>query len=270
MIIDFHTHIFPEKIAAGTVSALARASGSMPYADGTAEGLVLALDEAGADLAVNLPVLTKPSQFDSITRFGEAVNRGEIGGGRIISFGGIHPDDGDIEEKISTLADKGFLGIKIHPDYQGAFIDDERYVRIFRAAAAHDLVVVTHAGLDGAYVGEPIKCTPKRILSLLDKLGGYEKLVLAHNGGNELGCEVLKSLAGEDVYFDTGYNLSAVGRDLFVKILEKHSSKKILFATDSPWRSIRLEVERIRSFGLTADEERAILSDNAKTLLKLN
>ena len=63
MIIDFHTHIFPEKIAARTVTALAEKGGYPPHSSGDESGLISALGEAGADIAVNLPVLTKPEQF---------------------------------------------------------------------------------------------------------------------------------------------------------------------------------------------------------------
>ena len=53
MIIDIHTHIFPEKIAAATVSTLAKNGNMPPHSDGTLSGLLSALSEAGADIAVN-------------------------------------------------------------------------------------------------------------------------------------------------------------------------------------------------------------------------
>ena len=75
MIIDFHTHVFPDKIAARTVAALEKNGNATAYSDGTASGLINSLRRAGADVAVNLPVLTSPTQFESITRFaGEICN----------------------------------------------------------------------------------------------------------------------------------------------------------------------------------------------------
>ena len=53
MIIDFHTHVFPDRIAASTVSALEAASGNRPYSDGTADGLLAALDAAGVDFFIS-------------------------------------------------------------------------------------------------------------------------------------------------------------------------------------------------------------------------
>ena len=38
MIIDFHTHIFPENIAARTIAKLSSGSGSNAYTDGTFGG----------------------------------------------------------------------------------------------------------------------------------------------------------------------------------------------------------------------------------------
>jgi len=267
MIIDFHTHVFPEKIAAATVAALEKSSGNHPHADGTVKGLLGALSDAGADVAVNLPVLTKPSQFDSIMRFADAINSTEFEGARIISFAGINPDEEDVWGRLRAVKDAGMLGIKIHPDYQNKFIDDPAYVRIFEAAKALDLIVVTHAGLDAAYVGEPIKCTPERVLRLLDRIGGYGKLVLAHIGGNMLHEDVLSMLAGLDVYFDTAYSLHGISEEFFKKILDKHGDDKILFATDSPWQNIQREIDIIKSYRLGAESEEKIFSANAIKLL---
>ena len=58
MIIDFHTHVFPDKIAERTVRALEKSGNATAYSDGTHSGLLASLRGAGADVAVNLPVLT--------------------------------------------------------------------------------------------------------------------------------------------------------------------------------------------------------------------
>ena len=267
MIIDFHTHVFPDKIAAGTIAALERGGFARAHTNGTWAGLVSALCEAGADVAVNLPVMTKPTQFDSVTRFAEELNRKEYSDKRIISFAGIHPDCDEVEEKMARLKSAGFLGVKIHPDYQSTFIDDERYVRILECAKAQDLIVVTHAGQDGAYPGQPIKCTPCRVLKLLDKIGGYSKLVLAHVGGNEMHDEVYSTLAGEDVYFDTALCIREVDEASFKRLIDKHGEDKILFATDSPWRNIGEEIEIIKGYNLGSEVEKKIFSENARSLL---
>jgi hypothetical protein len=119
MIIDFHTHVFPEKIAQSTINALASKSGNKPNTDGTVEGMIKALERANADIAVALPVLTKATQFDSVTRFAIEINNKYANCDRkIISFGGMHPDCENIDEKLKYLSENGIKSIDLMP-YHG-------------------------------------------------------------------------------------------------------------------------------------------------------
>ena len=272
MIIDFHTHVFPEKIAASTIRSLSERASIPPHSDGTVDGLLSDMRAGGVDIAVNLPVVTKYTQFDSVNAFAKAINDAPRDGApcRIISFAGIHPNEPDPERRMEEIRNFGFLGIKIHPDYQGCFIDDEAYVRILSIAKKYGLITVTHSGLDAAYVTEEIKCTPKRVLKLLDRLGGYDRLVLAHMGGRKLENDVYSLLAGEDIYFDTAYVLSEISRDMLEKIIERHTPSRILFASDSPWQNTAEDARRLRAFALGKDAEDKIFYQNAKKLLGIN
>ena len=269
MIIDIHTHIFPDRIAEKTINYLSEKGNIPPFSDGTDKGLCQRLSEAGADIAVNLPVVTSPSQFDSVNRFAKEVNEAFKDSRRgIMSFAGIHPLCDDLEGKMKHIKENGFLGVKIHPDYQETFIDDESYVRLVSLAKEHDLIVITHAGVDIAYRGLPVRCTPDRVLKLLSK-APYSKLILAHYGGSEMSEEVYEKLCGADVYFDTSYVLRYTDKETFMKILNKHGEDRILFGSDSPWSSITGDVDIIRSFELPKNTEKKIFCDNAKKLLGL-
>ncbi len=267
MIIDFHAHTFPDKIAQKTIDHLAVKANIPPFSDGSVAGLTERLEKAKVDLAVNLPVLTNPAAFESINRFALAIN--EIHAkksGKIVSFAGIHPYCEDIENKMKWIKEQGFLGVKIHPDYQETFIDDENYIRILKCAREFDLIVTTHAGVDGGYPDAPVRCAPERAKRVIDKVG-HSKFVLAHLGANEMADEVCDILAGENVYFDTAYILRFIGKEKFVKILEKHGEDKILFATDSPWSDIGGDVEILKSFHLGKETEEKIFGTNARKLL---
>ena len=85
MIIDFHTHIFPEKIASKTISVLEQKAGISAFTDGTLEGLKRSMQESGVDWSVVLPVVTKPSQFQTVNTYAAEIN----GKNGIFSFGGI-------------------------------------------------------------------------------------------------------------------------------------------------------------------------------------
>lgn len=266
MIIDFHTHIFPDKIAEKTILALSKKGKIEPYSSGMLVGLLESMDKYEIDLSINLPVATRAEQTESINMFSDSINKSCD---RVISFAGIHPETDDIEGTIDRIKEQGFLGIKIHPDYQGTFIDDERYIRLLSYAKKKDLITVTHAGYDVAFPDEEIKCTPKRALSLLDKLGGYDKLVLAHLGGNELFSQAYSELAGENVYFDTSYVLPTVSKENFEKLLTKHGEDKILFASDSPWQDQGNIISIIKGYDLGERIENKIFSENAKKLLNI-
>ena len=192
MIIDFHTHIFPDKIAQKTIDFLSLKGGIEAFSDGSATALVKRLEQAGVNLAITLPVITNPLQFDSINRFAAEVNREYANKPtRLISFAGIHPLCEDLDKKMSFIAKSGFLGVKIHPDYQDTYINDERYVKILESAREYDLIVVTHTGVDVAYteVHAPAHLT----LELIRRVQ-HSKLVLAHMGANAMYDQVFDLL----------------------------------------------------------------------------
>ena len=82
MIIDFHTHVFPDKIAQKTIESLASNSNNKPNTDGTIQGMLDAMSRAGADICVTLPVLTKPTQFESVLNFVSNINENYCNGTR--------------------------------------------------------------------------------------------------------------------------------------------------------------------------------------------
>lgn len=262
MVVDFHTHTFPDKIAAQTISFLAEKGNTKPYREGTLSSLKESMQRNGVDYSVVLPVATAPKQVESINRLGFEEN-GKDG---IIFAGAIHPDSENIEEILDSVKSHGLFGIKIHPDYQGVYFDDERYIRIMREAAKRDLITVTHAGIDIGYPND-VHCTPDMVLSVLEKLSGIidNKLVLAHMGGCDLPDEVLEKIAGKPVYLDTSYVLDRY-TEKCREIILKHGFDKILFATDSPWSDQKKFVEIIKGYGFSTEENDMIFYKNAREL----
>ncbi len=280
-IIDFHTHAFPDKIAGKTIELLSKKGGIPAHTDGTAEGLRGRLTEAGISLGVVLPVVTRPEQFESITRFAVQMNEagcrynttegvtGGLCGDRadLLSFGGIHPDTPDYKKELKALSDLGFHGVKLHPDYQEVNFDDIRYMRIIEYASELGLIIITHAGVD---IGFPnaVRCTPEKALNVLREVKP-EKLVLAHCGGWRLWEEVLEKLAGESVYMDTAYSMGHIPEELFMKLCRTHGIEKMLFATDCPWGNPKKDLETFLSMPFSEEEQERILHKNAESLLGL-
>ena len=260
MIIDFHTHIFPDKIAPKAIPQLAERAGVDPRTDGTAEGLLHSMAENGIDVSVILPVVTDPHQFDSIFRFALEVNEKYSGSGehRLISLAGIHPDCPDIPLKMRSIARAGFKGVKLHPHYHRVAFDDIRSLRLIEAASEEGLFVLTHAGYD-PISPEHDYCTPDMILHVLKETVPY-RLILAHMGSNCNYQESLERLCGLNVYMDTGYCLTDIPESLFVRMVHKHGADRILFATDCPWGDQGGFAGRLQSMtGLSLEEKELIL-----------
>lgn len=268
MIIDFHTHIFPDKIAKPTIDMLAENSDARAYTSGTRESLLESMREALVDISIVLPVVTRPGQYASINRFAREVTTEEYqpGEAHLVSFGGIHPETDNYKREIDEIASMGLLGIKLHPDYQQLYIDDIKYLRIIDRAAEKGLIISVHGGRDVGIPGD-IHCTPKRVLNLLKQVDP-DKLVVAHMGGFDCWDQVEDSLVGRKLYFDTGYSLGIMPDDQFLRIVRAHGGDKILFATDSPWSGQKESIACLKNIGLKTEEEHAIFSDNAVKLLR--
>ncbi len=263
MVIDFHTHIFPDKIAEKTIAALEEKAKIKASTNGTLEGLLASMEQKGVDISVVLPVVTKPSQIESINMYAKSVCDNYQG--KLISFGGIHPDCENYKKELEHIKALGLKGIKIHPDYQQVMIDDVRYMNIIEYANELGLIIITHAGID---IGLPeiVHCPPDKMRKVLDKLKP-EKMVVAHFGGWKQWEEVYEYLAGENVYLDTAFTFGFISQEVFMKIVQKHDDNKILFATDCPWSHPDKDIELLKYMPISDDIKEKIFSENAKKLL---
>ena len=179
MIIDIHTHTFPDKIAAATVNKLGDAAHLEPCTDASRDGLVSSMEKAGIDLSVILPVATKPSQVEKINT--RAAQTNALYKGKLFSLGGIHPAYENWYEELGRVKELGLKGIKIHPVYQGADIDSEPFMNILKRCAELGLSVITHAGDDIGFPGV-VHCSPEMCLRVKEEIPDL-KLILAHMGG---------------------------------------------------------------------------------------
>ncbi len=282
MIIDFHVHTFPAEISANVLAKLSRLSHTEYFTDGSANSLLASMQEARVTYSVNLPVMTRPDQVEKINS-SLAASREQLLTKGIITFGGMHPDYDNYKNELLRLKQSGILGIKIHPAYQNTDIDDIRMMRIIDCASQLGLIILTHAGIDiGIY--DHNYASVSQILKVIDEVRP-EKFVLAHMGG--WGCweDVEQELAGAPVWFDTAFSVGPVTPDrehsgvpylscnltdeAFVRIVRKHGTDKILFATDSPWEAQKDYIGRIQKMPLTEQEKEQIFSGNAKKLLGL-
>ena len=283
MIIDIHTHTFPDAIAARAVDKLKHNSHTEPVLDGTALSLSASAKAAGVDLAVIQPVATSPAQVRDINDGAIETNR-TSSVTRLASFGCMHPAFEAPEQECARLAEADVKGIKLHPVYQLTDMDDPSYVRVLRAAADCGLLVLIHAGIDVGFL-ERTYSDVEKIARALDSVpdGRY---LLAHMGGWRQWDEAQALFAGrENVWLDTSFSLgdmtplgdgfyethslSRLSQERFLQMTEAFGAEKLLFGTDSPWEGQPAEIAKIRALPLEEEEKAAILGGNAKALLGL-
>ncbi|MCR5691940.1 MAG: amidohydrolase family protein [Eubacterium sp.] len=273
MIIDIHTHTFPDKIAKKALEKLAAASKVTPATLGTQEDLRRSMREAGIDYSVVLPVATSPKQVESINRLAVETNLTSKETG-IIYFGALHPDCENYRQVLLDLAQEGVSGIKLHPDYQLVFFNDIRMKRIVEAATELGLYVMVHAGEDVG-LPEPIHCTPPMVEEVLRETES-DRLILAHMGGWRLWDQVEEHLVGRKLYLDTAFSTDCMpevegmlDREAFCRMVRNHGADRILFGTDSPWSQQAAAKDWILSTDLTREEKDVILGENAAKILNI-
>ena len=282
MIIDMHTHVFPDKISAAVIDKLSRISRSVAFTNGNLRGLQSSMDAAQIDLSIILPVATTTNQVEKINSSAAALNE-QFANAGIHSFGCIHPDYMNWREELSRVKNHGLKGIKIHPVYQDTNLDDVKFLRILDRAAELNLIVVTHAGLDIGFPGI-VRCSPQMARHVVKELGDF-KFILAHMGGWKNWDEVLKILGDTKVFIDTSFSTGKIiprsdcpwnADDLklltpaqFMRFVEVFGAERILFGTDSPWSSAKTSIEFIRDLPISDADKTKILGGNARRLLEI-
>ena len=90
MIIDAHTHIYPDWVAEKALATVIGNTGGRlkTYTDGTGDSLMNSMNAAGVDISIVLTVATSPGHGSGILEWmKEAVTSFP----RMIFFGSVHP-----------------------------------------------------------------------------------------------------------------------------------------------------------------------------------
>lgn len=261
-IIDTHCHIYPEKIAAKAVAGTDSFYDTVAKCDGTASSLLRIDSEVGIDFALVHSVATTPKQVDSINRFiSQTVKDSD---GRFMGFGTLHPNSEDQRADVLRLMELGLQGVKLHPDIQRFKIDDYRCLRIYELCEEFGLPILMHTG-DKRYDFS----NTNRLIPILET---YTNLTIigAHMGGWSLWEEASLELAGiPNLYVDCSSTMYWVPLEKTAEIIRRYGADRVLFGSDYPMWHPKDEVDMFFKLGLSEDEMRLILSENAKKLYGL-
>ena len=283
MVIDFHTHNFPEKLAARAVAVMCEklvpgieASGYgplRPVGDATVTTQLKDMDRCGVDICVNCPVCTYPENFDAIFRRAMAMREGLEGKAvaeRNFQLGSVHPRDPEFREHIELLRANGVPGIKLHPNYEGVNLSDPGLFPFFEHLRDAGLFVISHTGFDPGYIDAPSVAGPKEVETLLKAVPGL-KFVAAHLGGecghDSHATDVL--LQFENCWIDTAVMYFHDENPEAQRIIREWPADRMVFGTDYFWRDQGHLINWVKNLRPDPDDQEKIFHLNAERLLGL-
>jgi predicted TIM-barrel fold metal-dependent hydrolase len=278
MIIDFHTHIFPQRMKANREEFcrcdphFAMLYGSPKAKMVTADELVTGMDESEIDRSVVLGYCWSSQELcvehnsyilESVARYPQ----------RLIGFCTVQtePIESAIRE-VERCARAGARGIgELRPDLLPFDFTSEQSAPLFaETLQKYRLILLTHASepVGHRYPGKGA-ATPDKLYPFISRFSELT-LVCAHWGGGlpfyALMPEVKKSL--ENVYFDTAASPFLYNPNIYRQLIDIIGAAHILFGTDYPLMPQSRVIKEIKTQNLPEDTVDLILSGNATRILQ--
>ena len=133
MLIDFPSHAWLDKLAAGAVRSLAEKAHIPAFTDGTLADTRRVLHGQGVDTFVLLNIAVAPRTERHVNDFAISL----VHEADIIPFGSVHPDSENALAELARLKAAGVKGVKFHNEYQNFFVDDEKAFPLYERCAEH-------------------------------------------------------------------------------------------------------------------------------------
>ncbi|MDR0495719.1 MAG: amidohydrolase family protein [Treponema sp.] len=256
-IVDFHTHIYPEKIAAKAVASIGEFYHIAMNQDGTVNSLLESGRRGGIGHFVVFSAAAVPAQVRAINDYIASACREHP---EFTGFGTLHPEMENPLDEIERLIALGLKGLKFHPDMQRFDIDDERMTDIY-AAAENRLAIVFHTGDYRHSHSHPARLA--RVLDNFPKL----RAVAAHFGGWSVVDIAYDYFHNRNCYFDVSSSLSFIGRRRAAELIRSYGAERFLFGSDYPMWDPAACLEEFMALDLTDGEREQILWKNARGIL---
>jgi predicted TIM-barrel fold metal-dependent hydrolase len=214
------------------------------------------MDEAGIERGVVMTIVDAPEVNPrALELIAEACAQHP---GRLDAFARIHPWYGD--ESVALLERAfalGFKGLKLHPVTTIAHPACEATLRLIRVAAEHDAPTLFHCG------DEPLT-TPFAVARAAAACP-EATIILGHMGGY---FHVDEAIEVAEEYENVLLETSAMPYPRKIReAVERVGASRVLYASDGPACSPRIEVEKVRLARLPADAEPLVFGENALRLL---
>lgn len=162
----------------------------------------------------------------------------------------------------------GFVGIKIHPSFNGVPADDDTYDPVWKFAFERNLPIVAHTWSVSSYNPAQKLSTPDRFEPFVKKYPSV-RFVLGHSGGRGGGRTDAVRMVNEyeNVYMDFGGDV--YDYRYFENMAEDVPHNKVLYGSDYPWLDQRSHLTRVFLSDIPLEFKQKILYDNALEVYRL-
>ncbi len=262
MIIDAHTHVWPDKIAPLALGGN-RVPGLEARGDGTVAGLTDDMARSGVGISCCLAIANEARHVDSVNRFAAG-----LADETHIPFGTVHVEL-SVEENLASLQRHGITAVKIHPLFQRFALNDPRLWEILEALGS-DYAVITHVGEGGDDFTNSLS-SPAMIRDIARQFPDL-RLMACHFGGYKILDDAEEMLAGADVVLETSWppSLSTLRPERVRDLIRKHGAERTIFGSDWPMTSPAEEIRAIEALGLSDDETKLVLGGTLARVLGLD
>lgn len=261
MIIDAHTHVWPDRIAEIALTANP-VPGLTARGDGKLSGLAGDMSRSGVDVSCCLAIANEARHVDRVNEFATSTRADNR-----LAFGTVHVDL-SVEENLSSLRRHGITAVKVHPLFQNYALDHPRLWELFEAFG-DEIAVITHVGEGGDAYRNSLS-SPAMIRDIAAQFPDL-RLVACHFGGYKLLDDAEELLAGADIVLETSWppGLSTLRPERVRDLIRRHGAERVVFGSDWPMTSPGEEIRTIESLGLSDDETKLVLGGTMARILRL-
>ncbi len=153
-LIDFHTHLFPNKLLDALWRWFETHAWPIEYKQ-YVEDLVPFLKKQGVDRCVHLHYPHKVGMTDALNLWARELEKKYSD--FVIPFGSLHPDDKNPEKLLrQCFEDFKFKGLKIHCHVQKVAPEDPRMIPIYELCDAYQKIMLIHCGTGPHFQDRPV------------------------------------------------------------------------------------------------------------------